>query len=70
MSDFSYVGSELELFAAVGNWKTYWSRQIRPFITGDVIEVGAGIGSNTPFLDPAGMNDGCASNLIRCSSPG
>lgn len=54
MSDCNYVGSELELFAAVRNWKTYWSRQIRPFIHGDVIEVGAGIGSNTPFLDPGG----------------
>lgn len=53
MSDCNYVGSELELFAAVHKWKTYWSRQIRPFITGDVIEVGAGIGSNTPFLDPS-----------------
>lgn len=52
MSDCNYVGSELELFAAVRNWKSYWSRQIRPFIRGDVIEVGAGIGSNTPFLDP------------------
>ena len=50
----NYVGSELELFAAVRKWKTYWSRQIRPFIHGDVIEVGAGIGSNTPFLDPGG----------------
>ena len=54
MSDCNYVGSELELFAAVRKWKTYWSRQIRPFIAGDVIEVGAGIGSNTPFLDPGG----------------
>jgi SAM-dependent methyltransferase len=54
MTDFTYVGSELELFAAVGNWKSYWSRQIRPFIAGDVIEIGAGIGSNTPFLDPGG----------------
>ncbi len=54
MADFTYVGSELELFAAARNWKSYWSRQIRPFITGDVIEVGAGIGSNTPFLDPGG----------------
>jgi SAM-dependent methyltransferase len=54
VTDFTYVGSELELFAAACNWKSYWSRQIRPFITGDVIEVGAGIGSNTPFLDPGG----------------
>ncbi len=54
MTDFTYVGSELELFAAVANWKSYWSREIRPFIKGDVIEVGAGIGSNTPFLDMGG----------------
>jgi SAM-dependent methyltransferase len=54
MTDFKYVGSELDLFAAVHNWKSYWSRQIQPFVTGDVLEVGAGIGSNTSFLDPGG----------------
>jgi len=54
MTDFKYVGSELELFAAVHNWKSYWSRRIQPFIAGDVLEVGAGIGSNTPFLDTGG----------------
>lgn len=54
MPDFKYVGSELELFAAALNWKSYWSRQIHAFIAGDVLEVGAGIGSNTPFLDPGG----------------
>jgi SAM-dependent methyltransferase len=54
MIEFQYVGSELELFAAVHNWKAYWSSQVRPFVTGDVLEVGAGIGSNTPFLDPGG----------------
>jgi SAM-dependent methyltransferase len=54
MSEFTYVGPELDLFAAVRNWKSYWSRQIRPFVAGDVLEVGAGIGSNTHFLDPGG----------------
>lgn len=54
MKDFKYVGSELELFAAVHNWKSYWSHRIQPFVSGDVLEVGAGIGSNTPFLDPGG----------------
>jgi SAM-dependent methyltransferase len=54
MSEFKYVGSELDLFAAVRNWKTYWSRQIRPYLKGDVVEVGAGIGSNTSFMDPGG----------------
>jgi SAM-dependent methyltransferase len=51
MPEFEYVGSELDLFAAVHHWKSYWSAQIRRFIQGDVLEVGAGIGSNTPFLD-------------------
>jgi SAM-dependent methyltransferase len=54
MSEFKYAGSELDLFATVWNWKSYWSRQIRPFLTGDILEVGAGIGSNTQFLDPGG----------------
>ena len=52
MGELKYVGSELDLFAAVWNWKAYWSRQIRPFLRGDILEVGAGIGSNTRFLNP------------------
>lgn len=54
MSDFKYVGSELELFADVWNWKNYWSSQIRPYLKGDILEVGAGIGSNTRLLDTGG----------------
>jgi 2-polyprenyl-3-methyl-5-hydroxy-6-metoxy-1,4-benzoquinol methylase len=54
MSEFKYVGTELDLFAAVHNWKSYWSDRIRPFVNGDVLEVGAGMGSNTSFLDPGG----------------
>jgi len=50
-SEFKYVGSELELFAAVHNWKAYWASRVKPFIAGDVLEVGAGIGANTPLLD-------------------
>lgn len=52
MGDFTYAGAELDLFAEVRNWKAYWSSLLRPFITGDVLEVGAGIGSNTAYLDP------------------
>ncbi|MGD0482232.1 MAG: class I SAM-dependent methyltransferase, partial [Terracidiphilus sp.] len=54
MSEFRYVGSELKLFAAAWNWKTYWSAQIRPFLKGDTLEVGSGIGSNAQFLDLGG----------------
>jgi SAM-dependent methyltransferase len=53
MSEFRYVGSELELFSAVHNWKSYWSGQIAPFVSGDVLEVGAGIGANTAYLSQA-----------------
>ena len=51
MSEFKYVGSELDLFAVVHNWKSYWSSQIQAFISGDVLEVGAGLGANTPYLN-------------------
>lgn len=51
MSEFKYLGAELELFAVVRNWKTYWSNQIRPYIAGDVLEVGAGMGANTQYLN-------------------
>jgi SAM-dependent methyltransferase len=51
VSEFSYVGSELELFARARNWKAYWVEQVRPFISGDVLEVGAGLGANTRLLD-------------------
>lgn len=51
-TQIDYVGDELELFADAVNWKAYWSRALRTFITGDVIEVGAGIGTSTPYLLP------------------
>jgi SAM-dependent methyltransferase len=54
VSEFVYVGGELDLFAAAKNWKSYWSRQIKPFLNGDILEVGAGIGSNTGRLDQGG----------------
>ncbi len=45
-----YIGSELELFAAATNWKAYFSSVLAPFVGARVLEVGAGIGSNIPFL--------------------
>jgi SAM-dependent methyltransferase len=52
MSDLPYVGQELDIFAHARNWKRYWSSCVRPFLAGDVLEVGAGIGVNTPLLAP------------------
>jgi hypothetical protein len=48
--DFHYTGNELTLFAHALHWKKYWSRMIRPYVTGRVIEVGAGIGANIDSL--------------------
>jgi len=45
-----YAGAELELFARALRWKTYWSRHIATAVRGTVLEVGAGIGSNTCVL--------------------
>ncbi len=50
MSQFTYVGTELELFAEAKNWKNYIRVLLRKYIQGDVLEVGAGMGSNTRLL--------------------
>jgi SAM-dependent methyltransferase len=47
---YTYIGSELDLFALASNWKHYWTEEIRPYLRGRVLEVGAGIGSNTVAL--------------------
>lgn len=46
----NYAGNELELFARAQHWKKYWSARVRPYLRGDVLEVGSGLGSNIPFL--------------------
>ncbi|MCE0521508.1 MAG: class I SAM-dependent methyltransferase [Methylacidiphilales bacterium] len=48
--DRPYEGKELELFARARNWKAYWSAKVRPHLGKSVLEVGAGLGANTPFL--------------------
>jgi SAM-dependent methyltransferase len=46
----TYIGNELELFSHARNWKRYWASEIRKYVDGDVLEVGAGIGANTALL--------------------
>lgn len=53
--DFRYVGQELDVFAHAHRWKAYWASQIRPWIRGDVLEVGAGLGHNTAVLQNAAV---------------
>jgi SAM-dependent methyltransferase len=50
MADYAYPGAELELFAGATRWKRYLRARIAPFLRGDVLEVGAGIGGTTDFL--------------------
>ena len=50
MTQLSYPGKELELFRAARHWKAYWSSVVRPWIQGDVLEVGAGLGTNTALM--------------------
>jgi SAM-dependent methyltransferase len=47
---FQYTGDELDVFAHAVRWKAYFGSQLRPVIRGDVLEVGAGIGSNLEAL--------------------
>lgn len=53
---FKYQGNELELFRNAINWKKYFARQIKPFIHGNVLEVGAGIGATTLLLNDGKAN--------------
>jgi SAM-dependent methyltransferase len=47
---YAYAGAELDVFKHARNWKRYWSAAIRPYLRGAVLEVGAGVGANSPFL--------------------
>lgn len=60
---YTYVGTELDLFAKAEHWKTYVRRQVRPYLGQQVLEVGAGHGGTTRVL--------CAGNAARwvCLEP-
>jgi SAM-dependent methyltransferase len=47
---YSYVGSELELFIKATRWKNYWASRVRPFVRGNVLDVGAGLGATFDYL--------------------
>jgi SAM-dependent methyltransferase len=79
---FIYPGKELELFQHATRWKNYFSRQIRPYIKGRVLEAGAGIGANTLLLNDnssplwllvepdAGMSDVLNEKISKEELPG
>lgn len=58
-----YSGQELDLFSNAVNWKKYFSSKFKKYIKGDILEVGAGIGSNTKYF----INENVKS--ITCIEP-
>ncbi len=50
MKGSKYIGDELTIFKDAVNWKKYWYNSISKYISGDVLEVGAGIGINTNLI--------------------
>lgn len=53
---FKYPGDELVLFQHAKHWKKYFTKQISRYIKGDVLEVGAGIGSTTNIVNAVSLN--------------
>lgn len=51
-SSSKYIGNELELFSEAANWKSYWLQIVAGYLGKHVLEVGAGIGSNTRLIYP------------------
>lgn len=47
-----YAGQELESFALAINWKSYVLKALAPHVSGEVLEVGAGLGETTRALRP------------------
>jgi hypothetical protein len=56
MTEYCYVGTELELFAQATVWKSYFRRHIKPFLGDRVLEVGAGLGGTTRLLCGQGQS--------------
>jgi 2-polyprenyl-3-methyl-5-hydroxy-6-metoxy-1,4-benzoquinol methylase len=50
MLNYSYVGSELDLFALAFHWKNYYRQFVQKYVGREVLEVGAGIGATTASL--------------------
>ncbi len=53
---YVYVGTELDLFAAAVNWKSYVRRQVQRYLGRHVLEVGAGSGNTTRVLCHGGVD--------------
>jgi SAM-dependent methyltransferase len=59
MTDFEYVGNELELFAHAMVWKRYWAGEVRRYLGSRIADIGAGIGTNLALLGQADQEWTC-----------
>jgi 2-polyprenyl-3-methyl-5-hydroxy-6-metoxy-1,4-benzoquinol methylase len=50
MSNFKYIGQELDIFGYAVCWKEYFASIISPYFGEHILEVGAGIGTTTKIL--------------------
>ena len=47
---YNYPGLELQLFLRARHWRAYWAKKIQPYLSGSILEVGAGIGAPAQLL--------------------
>jgi len=50
MISSDYLGKELDIFKEATHWKNYWINAIKPYVKGNILEVGSGIGVNSKLL--------------------
>ena len=50
LEEYIYPGDELDLFSNAKNWKKYFSKRLKKYVKGHVLEVGAGNGGTTRLL--------------------
>jgi SAM-dependent methyltransferase len=53
---FEYVGDELALFQHARNWKRYYGSRLTPYLQGDVLEIGGGLGATARALCGEGVH--------------
>ena len=54
---YTYPGGELDVFRLAANWKRYLRALVKPYLSGRILEVGAGIGANTTVLFGEGVEE-------------
>lgn len=54
--EIPYLSNELILFEKAVNWKHYFGSFFKPYLQKNILEVGAGIGGNIPFLITPSIN--------------